>query len=348
MPLNSIFTIFLHQTRLFSNNFDDGRNNHRDSIHEASEVSQDHQVNLSRNAATMNGDLSISYELSQISSFKTDFHNEKHEEPFVKVIRYNHTSSVMIAGGADGHIRVWTYPDIRLLVDINAHQDEIDDLDINQSGTMIVSASRDGCSYIWDSSNGKMVKKLVCELPVIKNSPKPIKYLIRACRFGISATSSKYHLYTIHNPAIREKPPRAALICSWNTNNFNVENIASLGPIVVSSMAISDDGRYIGIGTQDGIVNVHSSSSLQRIYTSPKAHNIFVTGLEFLYSTPECRRLTGNSQCSLISISVDRRIVIHNIPHYKPKGILSHTIFLLLIIFSMFYLIEYFDFQLKR
>lgn len=284
----------------------------------------------------LNGtEIAVSYELEKLTSFVADFQsNSKTDEPFVKVIRYNPVSSVLVTGGADGHIRVWRYPEATKLNDIFAHTDEIDDLDINEAGTLIVSVSRDGHAYVWNASDGSKSLELECQLPVIKNSTKLLKYLIRACRFGHSSGSS-YKLYTIHNPAVREKPPHHAFICKWS-KNFTIDSIASLGPIVASSMTISEDGNYIGIGTQDGGVDIYEASVLQRIYTAPRAHNIFVTGLEFLPVCSESKRLTGDSDCSLISISVDRRIVLHNINRRKSIGFFTFIFTYLLSLFCIY------------
>ncbi|KAM7294323.1 prolactin regulatory element-binding protein [Ixodes scapularis] len=85
----------------------------------------------------------------------------------------------------------------------------------------------------------------------------------------------------------------------------------------------SEDGRFVGVGHLSGAVEVYIAFSLQRLYRAEHAHNIFVTGLEFLKSCDETRRLAGNYDASLISISVDNHIVAHHIPFPATMGMMG-------------------------
>jgi hypothetical protein len=76
----------------------------------------------------------------------------------------------------------------------------------------------------------------------------------------------------------------------------------------------SDDGRFVGLGTLEGSVDVYIAFSLQRVYHISQAHNIFVTGVEFLKSSVETQQLTGGNDAALVSVSVDNHIVLHQIP----------------------------------
>ena len=76
----------------------------------------------------------------------------------------------------------------------------------------------------------------------------------------------------------------------------------------------SDDGRFLGVGTLSGAVSVYISFSLQRLYHVENAHKSFVTGVQFLKCCEETQRLTGDNDVSLVSISVDNKIVLHHIP----------------------------------
>ncbi|XP_053203933.1 prolactin regulatory element-binding protein-like [Panonychus citri] len=286
-------------------------------------------------------ELGYTFEFTKLEAFKTDF-SSLEEDAFVKVIRYNNNLSALVAGGADGHIRIWRYPNVTKLVDIPAHKDEIDDLDIHPLGNVIASVSRDGHGYIWDANTGKRQCELVTEIPVIKNSTQLVKYVMRSCRYGLVVDSNPitYKLFTVHNPASRHKPPYPAYLCKWDTNKYTVERLTSLGAIMVSSMAISDDGRFIGIGTQEGTVEIYIAFSLQKLYSYPRAHNIFVTGLEFLKTCPETQLLTGNNDSSLVSISVDRHLVIHSIPRQKTIGLTGSMICFAIVIFSIYIILE--------
>ncbi|RWS29894.1 prolactin regulatory element-binding protein-like protein [Leptotrombidium deliense] len=257
----------------------------------------------------------IGFVINKMRSIQSDFNNREGEEPFVKVIRFSNASKMLVTGGADGHIRCWKYPEFKKILDIAAHSDEVDDIDIHPEGNTILSVSRDGHGYVWNAKTGSKICELEYVLPISRNSVKPIKYNFRSIRYGIvEGDSSNLRIFTILNPVVRQKPPNPSYLCKWNTKKYIIEKTVSVGPEVLSAMTISDDGRFLGVGTLSGTIYVYISYSLQRLYRMPKAHNIFITGVEFLKSSRETQNLTGDKDASLISISVDNHIVVHHIP----------------------------------
>jgi len=283
-----------------------------------------------------------SFKIESISHFQADFKAKDGEESFLKVVRYNPVLRLIITGGSDGHVRVWKYPDSKKLYDIQAHKDEVDDIDINPSGTQIVSVSRDGHGYIWNTSDGSKFAELEYQLPVIKNSTTPLKYNIRACRFGIVENNfSDIRLFTLMNPVVRSNPPNFSYICKWNTNKYIIEKINSIGPEITSAMAITDDGRFVGVGTLSGSVEIYVAFSLQRVYRMDNSHKIFVTGLEFLKTCPETQLLTGDNDTSLISVSIDNHIVVHSIPKLTTIGFMSSIIAFLITMLAIYFLLDF-------
>ena len=116
------------------------------------------------------------------------------------------------------------------------------------------------------------------------------------------------------NPLINCKPPKSSYICRWNTQDYSVEKLVSAGQESLSAIAVSEDGRFVGVGTLSGSVDVYIAFSLQRVYHLSSAHNIFVTGVEFLKCNSAAQQLTGGNDASLVSVSVDNHIVVHQIP----------------------------------
>ena len=83
----------------------------------------------------------VKFEMTEIESFQADSRDERkpNDEPFLKVVRFNAPSRILVTAGADGHFRVWNFPSLKPVLNIAAHQDEIDDLDLDYSGQHVRS-----------------------------------------------------------------------------------------------------------------------------------------------------------------------------------------------------------------
>lgn len=55
----------------------------------------------------------------------------------------------------------------------------------------------------------------------------------------------------------------------------------------------------------------------QKLYYIKEAHNIFVTGLTFMPSSEAAQAITGNQDFTLLSISADNTIRLHQV---APRG----------------------------
>uniref|UniRef100_A0A224YYC8 Prolactin regulatory element-binding protein n=1 Tax=Rhipicephalus zambeziensis TaxID=60191 RepID=A0A224YYC8_9ACAR len=279
----------------------------------------------------------IGFSIRPDTSFQTDFSTK--QEPFQKVVRFAPETEVLFTGGADGCLRAWKYPQYKMIYKVQAHEDELDDLCISPDENKVVTVSRDGHGYVWDALDGKQV----CELTFVPPGNSSEKYIFRACRFGIvEGDKSNYRLFTISNPVVRKKPASRCYLTKWDLRRQAPEKIQPMGTDVLSSLAVSEDGRFLGIGHLSGTVEVYIAFSLQRLYRAEHAHNIFVTGLEFLKSCDETRRLAGNYDASLISISVDNHIVAHHIPYPATMGLAGLLIVLVGVIFIVYLLMDFY------
>lgn len=272
------------------------------------------------------------FDITKVDSFQTDFS----DEPFQKLVRFSGSSNFLATGGADGHLRIWKHPKLNKVFDIAAHTDDVDDIDISPDGKQIVSVSRDGYGKVWDAEKGTLISDLKYELPSKAN----VKYRFRSCRFGIVDDKNDLSLFAILNPAVRSKPPSQCYVCKWETKNFVQKKIVAAGTDMFSAMAINDNGRFIGLGTQSGSVKIYIAFSLTQIYNVERVHGIFVTGLEFLPSQEESRRITGGHEASLVSISVDNHVNIHHIPERPTMGILTLVTLFILTLFMIFVIMD--------
>ncbi|CAG2166267.1 unnamed protein product [Oppiella nova] len=140
-----------------------------------------------------NGVPDFTFDIKQQKMFKTDFNSD---ESFQKIVKFSVEANVLITAGSDGHIRLWSLPKLDQILSIKAHDNEVDDLDINGNGTQIVSVSRDSKGFVWNTNDGSLKTELKYELPVAQkqqnhnqnnnNNRNGIinnKYIYRGCRY---------------------------------------------------------------------------------------------------------------------------------------------------------------------
>ncbi|XP_003741021.1 prolactin regulatory element-binding protein [Galendromus occidentalis] len=262
--------------------------------------------------------LRLGFDITPEISFKSDF-SEKN--PFQKVVRFAPLKGVILTGGGDGYLRAWKSPTFNKVFEVKAHEGPIDDIAVSTQDESIVTIAKDGKASVWDF-NGKRVLDLHVDLPVQD------KYVYRNCRFGIvEGNKSVCRMFTLLNPAAYRRPPRPTYIVKWNPHKgFMPEKIKEAGVDCFSTMAVSDDGVFIGVGRLSGAVEIYISFSLERIYVCEKSHSTFVTGLTFLRSSRETRNLT-QSDATLISISVDNKLKAHCIPPQSSMSVLGIVCF---------------------
>lgn len=253
----------------------------------------------------------IGYDIELAGEFEAD-KNEK-LEPFLKVVRYSADQDILVTGGSDGHIRVWQLSsddDIKCVRDIGAHSDEIDDLDIDPSGRQIASASLDGTAYVWELSSGKRLFKL--ELIIPSRDPiKPVKYRLRRCRYSTRRGSTT--LVATLLPVVMRKPPDPCFICQWDTARMALEKRIHAGYDNLTNLTISEDGRFLGTGSLSGTVTVYNAHDFTQLYRLENSHKSFVTGVQFLKCSPTTQIMAGDNEASLVTISVDNKIIVHHV-----------------------------------
>ncbi|KAI5705327.1 hypothetical protein M8J76_009400 [Diaphorina citri] len=232
-------------------------------------------------------------------------------ESLQRVVRLSRNGDLMVTGGTDGHLRLWSFPKMKPLLHIEAHSKEIDDVDFSISGEQIVSIAKDGKAFVWNSKNGSLSKELKW------NTPDNIKYLFKRCRYGLVEDSPKRsRLFTLANPLVQNKRG-ISYVQQWDVDSGQLR-LAREMKESLSALAVRDDGRFVAVGTMfTGSVFVYIAFSLQPLLHVPSAHNMFITGLEFVPALPKAFDSTVTSVCeaSVLSISVDNKVCLHSVPH---------------------------------
>lgn len=233
----------------------------------------------------------------------------------------------MATGGTDGNVRVWQFPSLRPIHTIKAHSKEVDDLDFSPDCKMLVTISKDGQALVWNVETGKKLQSMTWP------TPNGSKYVYKRCRFGWREEDGAHcRLFLISNP-VNRVGKQVAYIQLWDPVEGQLKKSAIIEESL-SALAVRDDGRFVAVGTMfSGSVYIYIAFSLQQVLCVHDAHGMFVTGLEFLPAVSEDATITTMSEAAVISISVDNRICIHNLPYRRT---LPPWLVIILIIVTLF------------
>jgi len=257
-------------------------------------------------------------------------------EPFGKVVRVSPSGKMLGAGGDDGHLRVFSFPDLARLHDFATHEKEIDDLDFSPDSNRLCSISKDKRAIVWDVKKGKKHAELGWE------SPAGVKYLFKRVKFAcVEGDSKKYKLFTISNPIGSSKVP--SYLHRWSSQSYTVEAaVASERGLAYSALAVSDNGNFVATGTMsEGVVDIFTGWNLARVRRVRAAHNTFITGLEFLPTSDEAAPCRAFREASVISISVDHQVCIHHVPELQTVSSLTAFTLVTLVLLAAFLLSSY-------
>lgn len=224
------------------------------------------------------------------------------QDPLQKVVRFSPDLSLLLTGGTDGHVRVWEFPSLKKKYDFKAHGDEIEDLDMS-SGNKLVTVGRDFSCSVWSGDQLAMGLEWHQTRPGV--GEKTYRYM--GCRFGkVEDQKDALRLYTVQIPHKRERKPPPCFITKWDGKSFLPMLTAPCGSEVISTLAVSDSGTFLGLGTVTGSVAIYIAFSLQKLYYVQESHGIVVTDLAFLPSP-----LRGNHEAAMLSVAVDSRCQMH-------------------------------------
>ncbi|KAK5862826.1 hypothetical protein PBY51_018184 [Eleginops maclovinus] len=235
-------------------------------------------------------------------------------DPLQKVVRFSPDMSLLLTGGTDGHIRVWEFPSLKKKYDFKAHEGEIEDLDMSPGNKHLVTVGRDFSCSVWSGSQLAMGLNWLETTPQI--AEKSYRYM--ACRFGkVEDQKDALRLYTVQIPHKRDRKPPPCYLTKWDGKSFLPMLTAPCGSEVISSLAVSDSGTFLGLGTVTGSVAIYIAFSLQKLYYVQESHGIVVTDLAFLPDSLKGKDMKGNNETAMLSVAVDSRCQIHTVPNRR-------------------------------
>jgi len=160
-------------------------------------------------------------------------------------------------------------------------------------------------------------------------------------KFGcVEGDQRKYKVYTISNPVGSSKVP--AMLHRWNTQSYTVEGEVASKGLSYSALAVSDNGTFVGTGTMsEGLVDIYTAYNLTLIRRIKGAHSTFITGLEFLPTSEESSACRGLHEASLVSVSVDHQVCVHNVSSQSTMSSLVAMILVVIVLLLTFVLASY-------
>lgn len=236
------------------------------------------------------------------------------QDPLQKVVRFSPDLKLLLTGGTDGHIRVWEFPSLKKKFDFKAHEEEVEDLDMSPGNKYLVTVGRDFACSVWSGN------QLATGLNWLETVPQIAKktYRYMACRFGrVEDQKDALRLYTVQIPHRRDRKPPPCYLTKWDGKSLLPMLTSPCGTEVISTLAVSDSGTFLGLGTVTGSVSIYIAFSLQKLYYVQESHGIVVTDLAFLPDSVKDRNIKGNNEAAMLSVAVDSRCQVHTLANRR-------------------------------
>ncbi|KAJ7942996.1 SEC12-like protein 2 [Quillaja saponaria] len=222
-------------------------------------------------------------------------------------LTFNNDGSVLAVGGEDGHLRVFKWPSMEIVLnEANAHT-TVKDLDFSSDGRFLVSLGSGGPCRVWDMASSAVLASLSKEKDENFSS----------CRF--SQTDDKTQVLYI--AAVTGK---GGSILTWNTNTWMRMSSKPIVRDPISTFNVSVDGKFLACGTIQGDIMILSSTNMHIQSMVRKAHLGIVTSLRF-----------SDDSRALASVSMDGSERVTLIEDKKKSGGLSLWIMVFIILLAI-------------
>ncbi|KAG9454441.1 hypothetical protein H6P81_007345 [Aristolochia fimbriata] len=198
-------------------------------------------------------------------------------------LSFNLEGSILAAGGEDGHLRVFKWPSMDVILDQSDAHGSVKDLDFSSDSRFLVSLGNSGPCRVWDLKSSSVVASL----------PRGDDEMFGFCRFSRSIDNEILYI-----TAMKGKHGR---IVSWNTGSWRRAGSTQIVRDPISAFNISADGKLLAIGTIEGDVAVVDSGTKQVLTRVKKAHLGLVTAMAF---SRDARALVSTSFDSSARVTI--------------------------------------------
>ncbi|KAF8403178.1 hypothetical protein HHK36_011275 [Tetracentron sinense] len=170
----------------------------------------------------------------------------------------------MLVHTKDGHLRIFEWPSLRILLDEPRAHKSFRDLDFSLDSEFLASTSTDGSARIWKTDDGFPMTSLT------RSSDEKFEY----CRFSRDGT--KPFLFCTVQKGDK------AVTGVWDISTWNKIGHKRLLRKPASVMSISLDGKYLALGSKDGDICVVDVKKMEVCHWSKRLHlGTCISSMEF-------------------------------------------------------------------
>ncbi|EHA8588065.1 SEC12-like protein 2 [Cocos nucifera] len=233
------------------------------------------------------------------------------EDGLQLAVAFNAEGSMLATGGEDGHLRVFKWPSLEIILDQTDAHATVKDLHFSLNGKFLVSLGNNGPCRVWDLASSTAVASLHREDGEV----------FGFCRFSQSTDNSQILLIT----AMHADQGR---IVSWNTLSWKRLGSKKVVYDPISAFNVAADGKLLAIGTVEGnIVILNSDMQVQTLVK--KAHLGIVTALIF-----------SQDSRALMSASFDSSARVTLIESRKSSGLSMSLVVLVTFLAILLYFMK--------
>lgn len=171
-----------------------------------------------------------------------------------KCLAFSTDGSKFAIGGEDGHLRIFHWPSMNVLLDEPKAHKSFRDMDISLDSEFLVSTSTDGSARIWKIDEG---------VPLV-NLTRSADEKIECCRF--SRDGMKPFLF-----CTVAKGNKVVTVV-WNISDWSRIGYKRLLGKPISTLSVSMDGKYLALGSHDGDFCAVDVKKMDVSHWSKKVH----------------------------------------------------------------------------
>ncbi|GMH07883.1 hypothetical protein Nepgr_009723 [Nepenthes gracilis] len=194
-----------------------------------------------------------------------------------KCIDFSVDGSRLASGGVDGHLRIFEWPSLCIILDEPRAHKSFRHMDFSLDSEFLASTSTDGSARVWNANEGVPVTNLS------RNSDEKIEL----CRFSKDGT--KPFLFCTVQRGDK------AITVVWDMSTWNKIGHKRLLKKPASVLSVSMDGKYLALGSKDGDMCIVEVKKMEIRHWSRKLHlGTSIASMEFcpnervvLTTTPE-------------------------------------------------------------